>query len=1161
MARSEPTSADFDPARPFVCPVRRLVLAPTSVLRKLEHPSLKTDPRPLNNSQECASRYTRQEHLDRHITAKHRSAKDFVCPICSKGFARKDILKRHQQGHEKQAALAAEAAKAEASGGEGSVASSKGKKRATNHEPAGDDGSGPVKAPRVGRACARCRTSKLRCDGELPCARCQKAGIDCTFDRPTKPSTSRGESMAISDELSPTLTSSGSGGESGDLGGDYDDDFGMPILPTPPTSFDSWNRPPVSASAYPSLQASYGLAPRAGGAHHCLPPNNFLAGGASPTYYPSPANPYGYRPPPAAYSNPAMFPSLNLPHHVSSPLNPFAQPQPGYPPAPGPAPPSAPTAQYDDSSFGRRIGDASNDFLDLISSGAPDDAIDWSVLGAGFQQQGPMLGAPTGYTPREGLSPVGAGLLAAAAAAAAASQPLSDIRHNGTVEADPVASTSGEGFPAETDEDGDVLFDGAPPTVTGRHNSLIESDNAAVSLLQLASASHTPRVSPEPEVAPSSSSARKPLSITTATSRLQQSFVNPPEEDPPRLSHLAYTPSDPWPLSYRPTEPTEDILPSSARGTAYASRAASPLPGHAPSHALSHVPSVSESTRLRILYKVRELSPLSPSPSGDPSLSERFVPRLELLDLFVQLYFERYHALFPILHRGTWDPNTAPSFLVLAVASVGARYAFERVVGAGMHAHALLESARRMMQIMGDLDNTLLRTVGWQQTLLIVLMTGMISGNKRDLERTQAFSSMPVTFARRQGWLNASPVDESHEAQLPLDERWRRWRDREEIRRLGFGAIMVDCMGTALWNTENSSLFADAAATPLPCADALWDAPTSVAWHSHFRHAPLPPSSPTTSAAIHLVCSPSSAASSPIATALSRNTFALAIVLSAVHALGWAREHQTWTERTLLLSGRGEEEGEGQDPERAALEHGVEYFQDHVLLPASMLARLDDPTVTAGSGTMALMLHLTALTQRLPLRVLQPLARLASSPPSASLVASLNRWSTARSGAVARQTAYHAGQLVGLCERGQGESPLEPFALFYAGLALAAFARECGTKRAAGREEVQAAEGEGEGDGEEFALDVLRDRTDADVVAFVEATRGVIVPTLSQLGRLDEGLAGDRILKSAAARLMGLKCWKVGENLGKTLLLAVSSEQEGEGEVKGEVKEEDGMEA
>jgi hypothetical protein len=127
-----------------------------------------------------------------------------------------------------------------------------------------------------------------------------------------------------------------------------------------------------------------------------------------------------------------------------------------------------------------------------------------------------------------------------------------------------------------------------------------------------------------------------------------------------------------------------------------------------------------------------------------------------------------------------------------------------------MHAHALLESARRMAQVMGDADMTLLRTVAWQQCLLIVLQSGIFSGNKRDLERTQgaflsscslsrfstdsprsaAYASMPVTFARRQNWLREPQVDESAEELLPLDERWKRWRNREEIRRLGFGALV-----------------------------------------------------------------------------------------------------------------------------------------------------------------------------------------------------------------------------------------------------------------------------------------------------------------------------------------------------------------------------------
>lgn len=109
-----------------------------------------------------------------------------------------------------------------------------------------------------------------------------------------------------------------------------------------------------------------------------------------------------------------------------------------------------------------------------------------------------------------------------------------------------------------------------------------------------------------------------------------------------------------------------------------------------------------------------------------------------------------------------------------------------------------------------------MRTVAWQQALIIVLFTGLAIGNKRSLELTQgwsrrstfacqlgsyktdrstfllsaAHSSMPVTFARRQGWFRERQVDEWHERSHSLEERWKRWRDREEIKRLGFAALV-----------------------------------------------------------------------------------------------------------------------------------------------------------------------------------------------------------------------------------------------------------------------------------------------------------------------------------------------------------------------------------
>ncbi|BGP57136.1 hypothetical protein JCM8202v2_004776 [Rhodotorula sphaerocarpa] len=1118
---------------------------------------------------QCASRYTRQEHLDRHITAKHRVAKDFVCPVCSKGFARKDILKRHQQGHEKQAAAAAEAALRgdvfergyDSQTSTGTVKSKKKRVQSVAELPVED--SGPVKIARVGRACCRCSKSKLRCDGQHPCERCRKAGIECSFERPGKsPSRAGSVGNGIDDAMGLMTPSM----ESDSSATSPDNGFNM-ALPTPPPP-DTWAR---SNQGGQSGMSPYHV-PLRQGSHPLMPQGNFNVGQSSTNYYSGRSpDPYAYR---ANYQQPAPFPNLQLPHHGPSPLNPFASSSILPPP---PALAASTSSQWDSSTYARQIGDSGGtsggqvDFLDMIASGAGDQEIDWSVLNTGFAPQDALLQAAASAALPEasgsGTAPDIGATLMPGLGASNANQPMSDLRG---VPEEPspasaaalvlAAAANGEdrGFsPAgrtapKAESEGPNSAD--RPTFNFRNNSLVESDNAAVSLLQLAS--HTPRVSPEPGVP-----ANKPGQGSASRSGAGGSGQQNPQEEALRSSHPSHQPGDPWPLSYRPTSPFEDILPKSARGTGYGSRAASPPPHH-PHLALAHVPSVTESTRLRILYKVRELT------ACDPALSERFVPRLELLELFIQLYFERYHSLYPLVHKPTWDPNTAPSFLVLAIASVGARYAWERVVGSSMHAHALLECSRRMAQIMSDLDITLLRTVAWQQTLLITLQSGMMSGHKRDLERSQAFASMPVTFARRQGWLKESQVDEEAEELLPLDDRWKRWRDREEIRRLGFGAVVFDCTGTALWNMDSSSLYLDAAGTALPCHDTLWDAPTAQQWAALFRTSVLPLKSPTLSHIVRMACSPASLSSTSITELMSvaRDAFALSAVLSVLHSLAWDRVHARAVEAAFLVTS-GEVVGlkqadveplvagaEQSDLARAAIERGLEFFQDRILLPPDLLARIDTPS--AASGNLALFVHLTALTQSLPLRILQPLARSASAPTQASSAAkALRTWAQADDGAVARVTAYHAGQLIALCRPAHGttgmsasaEGPLEPFALFYAALALVAFSRESQLSDSPPSSEHSPKQ--------EVALDILRDRSDPFLAAWIrsgpltpppgaEKVGTAAVPALKMLAtmpptpsamRLDSPEATERLLNRAAQRLRELKVWKIGELLAGVL--------------------------
>jgi hypothetical protein len=75
-------------------------------------------------------------------------AKPYVCPVCSKGFARIDLLKRHVTNHDSESAT-----------------------KRQRREIARDT--------RVVQACETCSQSHLRCEDEKPCSRCRKKGILC----------------------------------------------------------------------------------------------------------------------------------------------------------------------------------------------------------------------------------------------------------------------------------------------------------------------------------------------------------------------------------------------------------------------------------------------------------------------------------------------------------------------------------------------------------------------------------------------------------------------------------------------------------------------------------------------------------------------------------------------------------------------------------------------------------------------------------------------------------------------------------------------------------------------------------------------------------------------------------------------------------------------
>lgn len=169
-----------------------------------------------------------------------------------------------------------------------------------------------------------------------------------------------------------------------------------------------------------------------------------------------------------------------------------------------------------------------------------------------------------------------------------------------------------------------------------------------------------------------------------------------------------------------------------------------------------HMPRVTIKTREQLVSTIASLG-----------MHGAIIPDVELLDIFMTTYFERYHLLFPMIHAPTFNPQDAPPFLLLAMASIGARYSYRVVELSAQHSTSLLEITRTMLMVIvrasqcafchairltnhfgeliqqEELDPSVTLTLAWQQALIFVLLSGLCSGGKRALEQTHSFSIMP----------------------------------------------------------------------------------------------------------------------------------------------------------------------------------------------------------------------------------------------------------------------------------------------------------------------------------------------------------------------------------------------------------------------------------
>ena len=92
------------------------------------------------------------------------------------------------------------------------------------------------------------------------------------------------------------------------------------------------------------------------------------------------------------------------------------------------------------------------------------------------------------------------------------------------------------------------------------------------------------------------------------------------------------------------------------------------------------------------------------------------------------------------------------------------------------------------------------------QSSILLQICSTYSGNRRTIEIAEGFLGRCLALIRRKGVSNATIEKPESHAEQPLDDRWRTWREEEEIKRLAAIAwgihpfLYVQISTTCFWS-------------------------------------------------------------------------------------------------------------------------------------------------------------------------------------------------------------------------------------------------------------------------------------------------------------------------------------------------------------------------
>ncbi|KAH7325699.1 fungal-specific transcription factor domain-containing protein [Stachybotrys elegans] len=237
-----------------------------------------------------------------------------------------------------------------------------------------------------------------------------------------------------------------------------------------------------------------------------------------------------------------------------------------------------------------------------------------------------------------------------------------------------------------------------------------------------------------------------------------------------------------------------------------------------------HVPVLPKSTYQRITAAYEAVR----KPSGYWASHLRGeIPPLEVLNTFMQSYFEHFHTVFPLLHKPTFSAEESNWLLVLAIIVTGCRFVSHP--SAQLCVGAMQEFLRRVTTITLENCGESTRAISFVQAILLSHIGLASSDQTKLMQYSQMYQGYITFLCRRTGCFQEKGKEEEG-TEMGFEDHWKAWVSTESRRRLGYCAWLLDTDQACFDLDSAPHLPTELLLTGLPCGEDEWEAATATAW-------------------------------------------------------------------------------------------------------------------------------------------------------------------------------------------------------------------------------------------------------------------------------------------------------------------------------------------